>query len=158
STATLSALNLRTSAFEDRRSPLHDSRKFMNQRLIVLASIVFMVWAGTALASEPLLTIPDLAGQWTVVYGGTSGPVHIYTFDKQGNLHGKECSPDVALTGKVEDRDGQLLLTFNEVDLNAPVFKLLNVKPAGPIVDNRVWKITVTHLLDHAAGWQGAPL
>jgi CubicO group peptidase (beta-lactamase class C family) len=45
-----------------------------------------------------------------------------------------------------------------KLDLNASVLKLLKVKPAGPIVDPRVWNITINHLLEHTAGWQGEPL
>jgi CubicO group peptidase (beta-lactamase class C family) len=48
-------------------------------------------------------------------------------------------------------RDGKL-------DLNASVLKVLQTRPAGPIVDNRVWDITINHLLDGQAGWQGDPL
>ena len=45
-----------------------------------------------------------------------------------------------------------------KLDLNAGVFKLLNITPAGKVVDDRIWKITVNHLLEHKAGWQGKPL
>jgi CubicO group peptidase (beta-lactamase class C family) len=233
-------------------------------------------------ASAPGTKISDLAGQWTVVYGSDpNGPVHLYTFDKEGKLRGRECgAPDVPLTGQIHRRDGMLLLTFDQVDklerltlrndgrlafehwapragfptkppdwvgvgvpvlgkngagvealdsrmlsclekigcsgatltvargkqtlysrgygwsdqehkvpihpdtpmctascdkpltaamirqlarhgkldLNASVFKLLQIKPAGKIVDPRVWNITVNHLLEHKAGWQGEPL
>jgi len=45
-----------------------------------------------------------------------------------------------------------------KLDLNASVLKVLDIKPAGPVVDKRVWDITINHLLDHKAGWQGAPV
>ena len=28
----------------------------------------------------------------------------------------------------------------------------------GPIVDSRVWDVTIQHVLDHKAGWEGEPL
>jgi CubicO group peptidase (beta-lactamase class C family) len=67
---------------------------------------------------EPNSGIGDLAGQWSIVYGDDPyGPIHIYSFDKQGKLRGRECGAgDVPLTGQVERRDGVLLLAFNEVD------------------------------------------
>jgi CubicO group peptidase (beta-lactamase class C family) len=48
-------------------------------------------------------------------------------------------------------RDGRL-------NLDVSLFELLKIKPQGEIVDGRVWHITVRHLLDHKAGWQGEPL
>ena len=48
-------------------------------------------------------------------------------------------------------RDGKL-------DLNASVCKVLDIKPAGEVVDPRVWDITINHLLEHKAGWQGEPV
>ncbi len=61
--------------------------------------------------------LSDLAGQWTIIYGGDPlGPIHLYSFDKEGRFRGRECAPEVQLTGQVEQRDGALLLTFNEVD------------------------------------------
>jgi CubicO group peptidase (beta-lactamase class C family) len=44
------------------------------------------------------------------------------------------------------------------LDLDAGVFKLLQIVPAGKVVDERIWKITIRNLLDHKAGWQGKPL
>ncbi len=44
-----------------------------------------------------------------------------------------------------------------KLDLNASAFKVLKIQPVGPIVDNRIWDITIQHLVDHKAGWQGAP-
>jgi len=45
-----------------------------------------------------------------------------------------------------------------KLDLNASVLKLLKIKPARRVVDHRVWDITVNHLLEQKAGWQGVPL
>src|SRR5262249_52449711 len=50
------------------------------------------------------------------------------------------------------------LALLGKLDLNASVFKVLNLKPAGKVIDKRVWDITVQHLMDHKAGWQGEPL
>ena len=44
-----------------------------------------------------------------------------------------------------------------KLDLNASVLKLLKIHPAGQVVDPRVWDITINHLLEHKAGWQGEP-
>lgn len=43
-------------------------------------------------------------------------------------------------------------------NLDANVFRLLKIVPAGKVVDDRIWQITLQHLLDHKAGWQGEPL
>jgi N-acyl-D-amino-acid deacylase len=48
-------------------------------------------------------------------------------------------------------RDGKL-------DLNASVLKVMQPKPAGKVVDPRVWDVTIQHVLDHKAGWQGEPV
>jgi len=48
-------------------------------------------------------------------------------------------------------RDKHFPLTFT-------VLPFLKVKPAGQVVDPRVWDITVQHLIDHAAGWQVDPV
>ncbi len=45
-----------------------------------------------------------------------------------------------------------------KLDLNAKVFDLLKIKPAGPVVDERVRAITVAHVIDHKAGWPGDPV
>jgi CubicO group peptidase (beta-lactamase class C family) len=45
-----------------------------------------------------------------------------------------------------------------KLNLDAGLFKLLKIKPEGEIVDGRVWDITLHHLLDHKAGWQGEPI
>ena len=50
------------------------------------------------------------------------------------------------------------LARHGKLDLNASVLKVLQIKPAGPVVDPRVWNITLNHLLDHKAGWQGDPV
>ncbi len=50
------------------------------------------------------------------------------------------------------------LARAGKLDLNASVFKVLEVQPVGQIVDSRVWDVTIQHVLDHKAGWQGAPL
>jgi CubicO group peptidase (beta-lactamase class C family) len=43
------------------------------------------------------------------------------------------------------------------LNLDKSLFKLLKIEPEGKIVDDRVWDITIQHLLDHKAGWQGEP-
>ena len=50
------------------------------------------------------------------------------------------------------------LARAGKLDLNASVFKVLEVQPVGPIVDSRVWDVTIQHVLDHKAGWEGEPL
>jgi WD40 repeat protein len=45
-----------------------------------------------------------------------------------------------------------------KLDLNASVFKVLKIKPAGPIVDPRVHDITLLRLLRHEAGWQASAI
>jgi CubicO group peptidase (beta-lactamase class C family) len=45
-----------------------------------------------------------------------------------------------------------------QLDLDSPVFTLLKTKPLGQVADNRIWQITVRHLLEHKAGWQGEPV
>jgi CubicO group peptidase (beta-lactamase class C family) len=42
----------------------------------------------------------------------------------------------------------------NPALLQTPVFKLLRIAPQGPVIDNRVWAITVGHLLKGNAGFQ----
>ena len=49
------------------------------------------------------------------------------------------------------------LAQHGKLDLNASVLKLLKIHPAGQVVDPRVWDITINHLLEHKAGWQGEP-
>jgi CubicO group peptidase (beta-lactamase class C family) len=50
------------------------------------------------------------------------------------------------------------LAQHGKLDLNASVLKLLKIRPAGNVVDPRVWHITINHLLEHKAGWQGEPV
>ena len=50
------------------------------------------------------------------------------------------------------------LARAGKLDLNASIFRVLEIQPVGPIVDGRVWDVTIQHVLDHKAGWQGAPL
>ncbi len=45
-----------------------------------------------------------------------------------------------------------------KLDLNGSVFKQLQMKPQGEVVDPRIWDITLNHLLDMSAGWQGEPM
>ena len=61
---------------------------------------------------EPGVQISDLAGQWTVPYANAA--CHIYEFDKNGKMTG--LANGVKWTGKVEEKAGRMLLTFNEVD------------------------------------------
>jgi CubicO group peptidase (beta-lactamase class C family) len=49
------------------------------------------------------------------------------------------------------------LAQHGKLDLNASVLRLLKIQPAGRVVDPRVWDITINHLLEHKAGWQGEP-
>jgi CubicO group peptidase (beta-lactamase class C family) len=49
------------------------------------------------------------------------------------------------------------LARTGRLNLNASVFKLLKIDPRGDIIDDRIWQITIHHLLDHKAGWQGEP-
>jgi N-acyl-D-amino-acid deacylase len=49
------------------------------------------------------------------------------------------------------------LARTGRLNLNASVFKLLKISPQGDIIDDRIWQITIQHLLDHKAGWQGEP-
>jgi CubicO group peptidase (beta-lactamase class C family) len=42
--------------------------------------------------------------------------------------------------------------------LNTRVFEFLKIEPAGKVVDERIWHITIQNLLEHKAGWQGEPL
>jgi hypothetical protein len=44
-----------------------------------------------------------------------------------------------------------------KLELNASVFKLLKIEPKAEVVDKRVWDVTINHLLEHKAGWQGEP-
>jgi CubicO group peptidase (beta-lactamase class C family) len=50
------------------------------------------------------------------------------------------------------------LASTGRLNLDDSLFRLLKTKPLGKIVDDRVWDITVRHLLDHKAGWQGEPI
>ncbi len=50
------------------------------------------------------------------------------------------------------------LARSGNLSLNDSVLKLLEIKPAGKIIDRRVWDITLQHLLDSSAGWQGEPV
>jgi CubicO group peptidase (beta-lactamase class C family) len=45
-----------------------------------------------------------------------------------------------------------------KLNLDASLFKFLKIEPKGELVDGRVWDITIHHLLDHKAGWQGEPI
>ncbi len=44
------------------------------------------------------------------------------------------------------------------LDLDAKLFDLLKIKPAGPVADDRMQKITIGHLLEHKAGWGPDPV
>lgn len=59
--------------------------------------------------------------------------------------------PVTAAAIKQLARDGRL-------DLDASLFKVLNVKPRGPVKDERMNKITVRHVLEHKAGWGSDPV
>jgi len=48
-------------------------------------------------------------------------------------------------------RDGRL-------NLDAKLFELLQIKPQGPVIDERVRQITINHLLEHKAGWGADPV
>jgi CubicO group peptidase (beta-lactamase class C family) len=49
------------------------------------------------------------------------------------------------------------LARTGKLDLEAGVFKLLKIEPRGAVVDERIWNITVRHLLENSMGWQGDP-
>jgi CubicO group peptidase (beta-lactamase class C family) len=44
------------------------------------------------------------------------------------------------------------------LNLDAALFALLKTEPRGTVIDPRVRGITIRHLLEHKAGWQGEPL
>jgi CubicO group peptidase (beta-lactamase class C family) len=44
------------------------------------------------------------------------------------------------------------------LNLDAGLFALLRIEPRGALIDPRVRDITIRHLLEHKAGWQGGPL
>ncbi|MDX1969906.1 MAG: serine hydrolase domain-containing protein [Planctomycetaceae bacterium] len=44
-----------------------------------------------------------------------------------------------------------------QIDLDASVFRLLEIQPQGAVVDDRIWQVTVRNLLEHKSGWQGDP-
>ena len=44
------------------------------------------------------------------------------------------------------------------LSLDAPVFELLRISPRGPVVDDRMARITIRHLLEHKAGWGPDPV
>lgn len=41
--------------------------------------------------------------------------------------------------------------------MQTELFEALPVKPQGPVVDDRIWKIDLGHLAGHTAGWGGNP-
>ena len=49
------------------------------------------------------------------------------------------------------------LSTRGRLNLDAPLFVLLQIKPRGTITDSRVNWITVRHLINHKAGWGSDP-
>lgn len=59
--------------------------------------------------------------------------------------------PILSAAVKHLDRKGKL-------DVDTPVLEFFNVKPAGPVVDPRVYDITLDHLTKHKAGWGKNPL
>jgi alpha-L-arabinofuranosidase B-like protein/beta-lactamase family protein len=46
------------------------------------------------------------------------------------------------------------LARAGKLNLSDTIFKVLKIRPAGPIVDNRIWDITIQHVLGHKSGWQ----
>lgn len=44
------------------------------------------------------------------------------------------------------------------LNLDAKLFELLKIKPQGPVIDERVRRITINHLLEHKAGWGADPV
>ncbi len=51
------------------------------------------------------------------------------------------------------------LLRDKHLPLSLKVMQFFKVKPAGPVVDPRVWEdINVQNLIDHEAGWQVDPV
>jgi CubicO group peptidase (beta-lactamase class C family) len=51
----------------------------------------------------------------------------------------------------------RLLARLGLLNLNESFFAALKVTPKGPIIDERVKKIRITHLLEHKAGWGSSP-
>lgn len=49
------------------------------------------------------------------------------------------------------------LARAGKLRLDGSLLHQLKIEPRGKVVDPRVWDITVQHLLDHKAGWQGEP-
>jgi N-acyl-D-amino-acid deacylase len=40
-----------------------------------------------------------------------------------------------------------------KLDLDAKAFKILDIQPAGKVLDQRIWNITIRELLEHSGGW-----
>jgi serine/threonine protein kinase len=68
---------------------------------------------------------------------------------------------EVATLFPLGDMASQLMLKASilqlaankQLDLSASCLKFLNIKPRGKVVDDRVWDITIAHLIDETAGW-----
>ena len=45
------------------------------------------------------------------------------------------------------------LATEGEFSLSTPVFQYLGITPAGTVADQRIYNITIDHLLQHTGGW-----
>jgi CubicO group peptidase (beta-lactamase class C family) len=49
------------------------------------------------------------------------------------------------------------LFKEHNLPLTTKVLPFFGVKPAGAVIDNRVWEITFKNVIAHEAGWQGEP-
>jgi CubicO group peptidase (beta-lactamase class C family) len=49
------------------------------------------------------------------------------------------------------------LAAHRKLNLDAPLFDILQIQPRGRVTDRRVYQITVRHLIDHKAGWGEDP-
>jgi CubicO group peptidase (beta-lactamase class C family) len=45
-----------------------------------------------------------------------------------------------------------------KLNLDDKIFRLLGIRPTGEVIDDRISQISVRNLLEHKAGWQGAPI
>jgi CubicO group peptidase (beta-lactamase class C family) len=119
------------------------------------------VQALDALMKSYMQQIGCSAAVLAVSYGNTIHVSRGYGWsDREHKVHMAPNTPiGIGSCGKTFTASAIRQLSRNgKLDLNASVFELLNVRPQGTVIDNRIWNITVNHLLDHKAGWQGEPL
>src|ERR1700733_13421924 len=99
----------------------------MNKRLtrFTCGCLMLAVWSGlapwtaTSAQEKGGTQIQDLAGEWKITYD--NGVVHVYTIDKDGKMRGNvgeaKWIEAYTLTGKIERREGRMLLMFKDIDL-----------------------------------------